>query len=618
MTEKEAREILQLEDGETLAQTQESIATGRKRLVSEIAKTPAGPERDELLAQLDKVDRAVATLEKSNRTVTRPNKRKASKTPLVLGLVVLLAVLGGIAFYVQGEAAREAERQRLAELVTEKEPIVLAALDQRQWPEAEMVIAELKEAGVDDLELKTWTERLERGKAEELRQRLAFLDGEARAAISAEDYEKADSRLAEIRELESDFAGIEELSLLIEEGRKKQAIQTARKTFETAMAERDWDSAAAAVSSLESLEFNESELTAFRSQITAGQEKQKADRAQSVALTEEARLLDQGAYSPEAMDKLNKALVLDPQNAQAQALMEKMSAYTRTIRVPGDFPTLDAALGEARGKDEIILGEGTFTTSVQLNAGLRLRGAGYDKTFIQCPATESSVVTVGNGPDQSIISNLCLQHTGFEYAGERFAVLTVLGSPVSLSSVKVLNAGGHGAAVLQGGKLTANNCRFTGASWSGVAVSGQGSIANLTNCRLSENFHNGLIVWDSGVANVNDTQIDLNNRSGAAFSSNATSVLQQSRFEKNRDAGIVFQPGAAVKMSNSVASQNSVAGVVIYPGSQVELVGNTMTNNNTAGIVIGKDAALKSESGNKVSGNRLTQRLIEADLRVAE
>ncbi len=67
-----------------------------------------------------------------------------------------------------------------------------------------------------------------------------------------------------------------------------------------------------------------------------------------------------------------------------------------TIDVPGDVPTLAAAVHSARAGDTIKVGEGRFEGKVVVDTPLTIVGAGMDATVIRCGTADEDIVILGN------------------------------------------------------------------------------------------------------------------------------------------------------------------------------------------------------------------------------
>ena len=105
------------------------------------------------------------------------------------------------------------------------------------------------------------------------------------------------------------------------------------------------------------------------------------------------------------------ALVLDWSPWQRPATASASSTGRRSINVPRDFPTIQAAVDAAAPGATIHVGPGTYTEQIPITKDLDLRGVGAAATVIQTLATlvpsgvflptgapVAAVERVGSGP----------------------------------------------------------------------------------------------------------------------------------------------------------------------------------------------------------------------------
>ena len=116
---------------------------------------------------------------------------------------------------------------------------------------------------------------------------------------------------------------------------------------------------------------------------------------------------------------LREAIRLDNRK-EYQDLYNKMSAYTRLLKVPGDYSTIGEALSAARPNDKIRLAEGTFSESLTLNVRVDLEGAGVGKSIIECDAASASVLLATKEASGSRVAAVTMRQTGISLAAERF------------------------------------------------------------------------------------------------------------------------------------------------------------------------------------------------------
>ena len=124
-------------------------------------------------------------------------------------------------------------------------------------------------------------------------------------------------------------------------------------------------------------------------------------------------------------------------------------AFAKSIVVPRDFPTIQAAVDAAAPGDAISVGSGTYTEQVVIAKDLDLIGSGAGSTSIKAPATLTPYGTnVANGTLNSAIVQVG------HGAHVRISRLTVSG-PIPCGVVA-------GVAALQSAMLELSNARVTG------------------------------------------------------------------------------------------------------------------------------------------------------------
>ena len=160
--------------------------------------------------------------------------------------------------------------------------------------------------------------------------------------------------------------------------------------------------------------------------------------------------------------------------------------------VPGDYPTIQAAIDAASSGDTVKIAAGTYTEDLNLKSGICLEGAGIDQTIIS--KAGASGIT-GNGVSYVIVKNLTVQNSG--------------------CAPGVCGGGGDGGGIqlIQSNNITLQSCHLTG----NVAVNGGGmsvsdSSVTVDHCLIDNNTaHNigaGMVADNSTVTMTNDTVVN--------------------------------------------------------------------------------------------------------------
>ncbi|MEE9129753.1 MAG: right-handed parallel beta-helix repeat-containing protein [Phycisphaerales bacterium] len=143
-------------------------------------------------------------------------------------------------------------------------------------------------------------------------------------------------------------------------------------------------------------------------------------------------------------------------------------AATDILHVPGDFPTIQAAIDAAVNGDEVVVADGTY-----------MGGGNRDLDF----AGKLIIVRSENGPDNCIID--CGQSArGFHFHSGENDQTIVDGFTIQNGSATI-----GGAILCESSSPTIRNCTFVGnsASQSGAGMRNTNSSPTVTNCTFSDN-----------------------------------------------------------------------------------------------------------------------------------
>ena len=478
------------------------------------------------------------------------------------------------------------------------------AVENRDWVRAEKIYAQLASLEPESVRARDGFRLISQGKEEARRQKLGFLVGSARAAMDERKWDEAEDRLREVLIMEKEHPDVAGLLEEVGKGRVYDQVAVLLESAEEALRDEEWEGLAAFTSKLEVLDPEHAKLESFRAAAAKGMKLIEEQRLRARELYAGALAMDNGEFSEVALESLREAIRLDNQE-DYQALYNKMSSYTRLLKVPDDFPTITEALAAARTNDKVRVGRGTFTESLMLDVKVDLEGAGREATIIQCEAKSASVVLVTREASGSRIAGLALQQTGMVLTAERYPVALADGSELSLEDCHLEHGSGHGVAVINGGRARLRNVRVVKCGWDGLAVNGEGSSAEAVDCRFESNFHHGVDAWGGGRVAIRKSRATRNGLAGVVLMSRGIrSEIIQCTIDGNREVGVSVSDGARALLRANRVQGNLLGGFLVEgDGTVAAMEGNVAEKNNKFGIVVDQASKVEPFLDNISRGN---------------
>ncbi len=634
MTLSEARLILGLGPEEDPRPFLREFRIVRERLAEKVRDAPDEIEADCHQRGLMDIDRALAaiheTLEEPGSPAptavlvpapvavvaappapTRATPARRSRVGVIFLCLCLLLLAGAGAGWVYWQRLEQETRDRLARIeLLERE--ALGHLENRRWPEAAAAYDEIARLAPDSPQVPLGYRSVEVGMAEEQQQFAGYWTGQARAALEAERWEEAEDAT---RQVLGKFPGDRESAALLSEiaaARKIAAHRTALTHAQDLMNRRQWEAASQAARAILATRPADPEALALQAEATAAMTKAAADVAQARSLFQQALARDHGQFDQQALDWLREANLLAPEDREIAAEFEKMAAYTRTLRVPQDFPTPVEALANARARDRIILAEGAWKGPLIVNVAIELQGAGPDKTRIECPAEAGCVITLGPAATGSRLTGLTFRHQSQTGEAERFSAGLVRGAAVQVLDCHFIDACGHGLAVIEGGAVTARRCRFAENGWDGAAAIGAGTAMDIRDSEASGNFEHGLESWDGAAMTAVNNRCEANSRNGIhADNGRSSVVIEDNRLLRNREFGLVLSGAAIGQVRNNTATGNLLGGMVVRAAVRIPVTGNPLRDNKGPGLTLERGLAPAAFSDNPLASNTGKQLLVD-------
>lgn len=478
------------------------------------------------------------------------------------------------------------------------------AIEKRRWDEAERLIGEFADAGIDEEVVVASKARIDQGKLEERGQQIAFLIGVAQSSLEAGQLTEAENYCDQVEEMQPDHPQLEEIRGMIRESRIKVRSLLMVREIEKALKEQNWEVAGRQLESLAKEQPEHAEIPGLRTRLETARKQAMENQAKAADLLAQARKLDQGVYSGEALSLLEEAVRLHPTD-EIKELYQRMSEYGKVLRVPSEHATIAAALKEAKANDRIFVENGSYTESLVVPAGVEIVGESREETIIEYPAVKAAVVAIGKGDRQARLASLTLRHQGLTNDEERFPVVAVEEGSLLMENVLVSRASGHGVAVVNGGKASLIFCRVEESGWDGISAKGKGTRVSLKHVTAEGNLHHGVDFWNGAAGEVSESKFLTNGRAGLAAIGSADQLkVNGSLSEGNREIGFYFSAVTGAEVSECEARKNQLGGMIFERESKrVKIDQNRVTQNGKVGIVIEKGVELLSNSANVVEKN---------------
>ncbi|MCU0776901.1 MAG: right-handed parallel beta-helix repeat-containing protein [Akkermansiaceae bacterium] len=638
MTFNEARKILGLGPDEDPRPHVAEFQAARERIAEMVRNAPNENlalryqeglvEFDKALAALREYLEALGLTAQAPAPVVEAPPPRLEETPapprnrslswLAWLLVFLTGATGGGLLYLKNEQSKEKLRQERIAFLERQGTIYV---ENRRWQEAAASFAEIESLDPGSDIALVGRRDIEAGMDEEQNQFIGYWTGQALAELDAGRLDEAEA--AAKRVLEKFPAETEAAQILrrVADARadqsRKEALAAARRLLD----ERQWETAANAARRILDKYPDDRDATAVLTDAAAAIEKRIADKARADQLFQIVLKRDQGEFDQQALEWLREAAALAPDNAEIAALLEKVSSYTRTFRVPGDFATPAEALAAARDRDRIVLAGQTWKGPLVINAAVDLQGAGSSQTVVECPPADGCPVTIGPDARGARISGIAFRHESFLADGsERFAAALVRGGGATFVDCRFSEASGHGLAVIEGGEAVASRCRFADNGWNGAAAIGQGSKLEVRDSEAIDNFEHGIESWDGAAATLVNNRCEGNSRNGIhADNRAAAAVIEGNQLIANREFGLVLGSAGSGKVVGNVCRDNLLGGIVVRAAAAaVRVTGNQSTSNRGPGMVLEKGLPAAAYASNTASGNVPSQVVTDALLDQSE
>lgn len=525
--------------------------------------------------------------------------------------LLLLGASGGAWLYFQNQSQRTHQFQARTALL---EQAGSRAVENRDWPAAARAFQEIESSQPGSQIALAGRLSIEAGKNEEQTQFLAYWTGRATAELEAG---RLDAATAATRQVLRKYPNHTEIRAIVTRIASQRASHTRNSLIAEARSHLDqhnWQDASASARKILASHPQDAEAAAILADATAALAKAAQNILEAATLFQQARALDHGEFNQQAFDIIREANSLDPANTEISALLKKLSSYTRSLRVPEDFPSLTAAIASARDHDRILLAPGTWDGPISINAAIDLQGTDAMKTIIECAPDEASAITIGPAAKGTRISGVTFRHRTFAVGVDRYSAALVRGGNATFVDCRFIEASGHGLIIIENGQAHVDRCQFIENGWNGIAVEGTGSILEVKDSEAIRNFENGIESWHGATIILTNNRCEANSRNGIHIDNGSSSAtLTGNQLIANREFGLVLTSAGSGKISSNIARNNLLGGIVVRAAcSNLTVMQNQATANQGSGLIIEQGLPPASFAANSASKNAEPQVLFSS------
>ncbi|MES1166806.1 MAG: protein kinase, partial [Pseudomonadota bacterium] len=333
-------------------------------------------------------------------------------------------------------------------------------------------------------------------------------------------------------------------------------------------------------------------------------------QARILTLLDTARAADKPETAALALDTLNRVLELEPGNADALALKHKVEAYPRTLKVPGAYPSLAAALGQARPGDTVELAAGIFPLrTATLAGGVNLRGAGMDATTIRqersAPGEPPSVLVITGAQQTVQVADLTVEMTGSSNATIRNAPVLIKDSKAELQRVRMRNSIGHGMIVSDNAGVKLTSCSFENNAWAGLLARGAGTSVTAEACTSESNANNGFSIWEGATAQINNSTSRRNGGNGFQVISGGGATFTGNTAADNKRSGFALGgEGSRVQLTDNESRGNAYPNFEVSDHARVRFQNNRALDGLSLGFHVEGATTYAEFQGDQATGNK--------------
>lgn len=528
------------------------------------------------------------------------SEKSGSRGFLVSLLIVALLAIAG--YFGWQEYQNDIKlKQRLQMVAWEAQ--AAEHLSHRQWDEALSLYALMEKQEPGNPTTRMGRRTVESEMALEQEKYITYWSDAAQVAFETGVWDDVKYAIAMVREKEPNHQGMRDLEAKIALSQSEGERKKWRNAAELAIEEQRWQDALAAIQQVLRVEPQFEQALVWKERAELGVQKMRKNQDKALTLMTKSKAKDQGVYDAEILAWMREARKLDPQNAEILALYERVAAYGRTLRVPGEFKLLQEAVSAAKAQDRIVIAAGRYQASVLVDAPVTIEASGGE-VILECEGPKGSILSFGPKSSGSKIHGVSFAHNSLSNENDRFSVILVNGAELEISDCTVRHSAGHGIVAMGGAKLRVVDSRILDNAWDGISAIDAGTQVTIENSQISGNVHHGIDLWKGASGTIQNNRLNENALNGILLDTDQAVIIKNNRFNLNREYGIVVRASGASVITGNQFSQNLLGAVVItQKGKGIDLSNNRFTKNEAAPLLLDKNLPAASYEKNEFDGD---------------
>ncbi len=530
-------------------------------------------------------------------------KQKKSRLPGCLLIVIIVAVVGFIAKI----AINKVEVQKKTKAYIEE---ANAHIEARRFNRAEETLELANELNPNRREILNMQTDLKEARV------INFYEKELTRTLQSKDWDKVRDAVTNLKIRDPQHPQIESALQEIKDGMHKEKLGLLVSQLSAAQKQGNLQEVVKNANSLLAHDPENPTAARWEDIKTKATEEIQASEKKAAQFYEQAKLVDKGVYSSELYTLASKAKSLSEKPVY-KAFYEKVSKYPRIIRYPNEYSNLQDAIDAARPIDTVQVAEGSYHAPIRVDKEIKIVGA-EGKTVVLHASGKTSPVVYVTSAGKLNVQHIMFKHVDPSEEETAYSTIVVEGE-ANFTSCAIYQSSGHGAHVINGGKLVVDSCRLENNRWDGVAASGASSLATLQRSVVTLNKHHGIDAWEGGKVEMFDSFSESNLRSGVVATKGGSVKIIGSTIRLNQHTGLYLTDGANALVKRSEFSKNGLAGGYGDRSGDVTLEETKVLGNSEAGIVLTKGTIdWKGLETIQFSGNAGKEIWKDAEFRISE